>query len=182
MGGANSSQLCVSLRGRKDRSVTLAKINLAAVPSTLIITRRLRLESKPHMAPDEVTLFWSETLAGSRRSTGIRHVWNRLCGSQRIPPSSGELATGGGGNEEARLCRLAKTTNQICGAHIHTGSASAVFSTQCVWHSHWLPHSLTLSFGPSAPSPLLILWREVRRGGGRKRGWSQKFLAHVILT
>lgn len=39
VGGANSSQLCVSLRGHKDRSVTLAKINLAFVPSTLIITR-----------------------------------------------------------------------------------------------------------------------------------------------
>lgn len=62
VGGANSSQLCVSLRGRKDRSVTLAKINLAAVPSTLIITRRLRLESEPRVASDQATLFCCETL------------------------------------------------------------------------------------------------------------------------
>lgn len=73
VGGANSSQLCVSLRGRKDRSVTLAKINLAAVSLALITMRRLRLESKPRVCarPGGVVVLRD---AGSRRASATYEI------------------------------------------------------------------------------------------------------------
>lgn len=186
VGGANSSQLCVSLRGHKDRSVTLAKINLASVPSTLIITRRLRLESKPRVAPHQPTALRCETPPRWFESVNGYEISGVALNASIHPEGLQEEEE----EEEAgtrrpdfgvwlkRPIRFAEPS-PIVGAH------QLCFPLNAGWHSHWLPHSLTHSLLLTLCSLLFssYYWgKKVRKEGERKGagGGARNFSCEIV--
>lgn len=96
VGGANSSQLCVSLRGRKDRTVTLAKINLAAVPFHTHHNTPTppRIKATCGVRPGDAKSF-------NGRPPRRKSPYVALNGC--LHKSAAAAGGGGAGNEEARL-------------------------------------------------------------------------------